>query len=124
MAGTHYTGKAGQFSVMAELSLRGYNVAIPEIDVGDDVFVLNDHTGQIKRLQVKTATSKKLERSGGYRCQFNIKVAHVRDAEAVGSYYILAARCGSRWRHLVMEKAILRDLIDRGAPMLAGGTAW
>jgi hypothetical protein len=32
-----YNGRAGQLAVMAELLLRGWNVAIPEVDVGDDV---------------------------------------------------------------------------------------
>jgi hypothetical protein len=38
---------------MAELALLGYNVAIPEIDTGDDVFVLNDQTGQLSRIQLR-----------------------------------------------------------------------
>ncbi len=29
---------------MAELLLRGWNVAIPEVDVGDDIFVVRDAT--------------------------------------------------------------------------------
>ena len=64
MPGTHYVGKAGQLAVMAELALRGYNVAIPEMDIGDDVFVLNDATGALSRVQVKTANGTKQERSG------------------------------------------------------------
>jgi hypothetical protein len=43
---------------MAELALRGYNVAIQEIDIGDDVFVLNDSTKQAVRIQVKTRKGK------------------------------------------------------------------
>ena len=31
-----YIGRAGQMAVMAEFLLRGYNVVIPEVDVGDD----------------------------------------------------------------------------------------
>ena len=37
-----YTGRAGQLAVMAELLLRGWNTAIPEVDVGDDIFVVRD----------------------------------------------------------------------------------
>jgi hypothetical protein len=32
-----YTGRSGQFAVMAEFLRRGYNVAIPEIDIGEDI---------------------------------------------------------------------------------------
>lgn len=31
-----YIGRSGQLAVMAEFLYRGYNVAIPEVDVGDD----------------------------------------------------------------------------------------
>jgi hypothetical protein len=39
MARENYVGRAGQLAVMAEFLLRGYNVAIPEVDEGDDIFV-------------------------------------------------------------------------------------
>jgi hypothetical protein len=35
-----YVGSAGQMAVMAEFLLRGWNVASPEIDVGEDLFVI------------------------------------------------------------------------------------
>ncbi len=112
MATTHYVGKAGQ---LAELSLRGYNVAIPEIDIGDDVFVLNDATGQLSRIQVKTATGRQLVRDNtSYRCQFSVRLSHVNDATVAGTHYVLVGRCGSRWRFLVIERAILRDRIANG----------
>ena len=38
MAGTSHIGKAGHLAAMAEFLLRGYNVAMPEVDVGDDIF--------------------------------------------------------------------------------------
>jgi hypothetical protein len=40
-------GKAGQLAVMAEFALRGYNVAMPEIDIGDDIFAVNDDNGNL-----------------------------------------------------------------------------
>ncbi|MFN9622301.1 MAG: hypothetical protein ACK587_05640 [Cyanobacteriota bacterium] len=50
MPGSQYVGKAGHLAVMGELSLRGYNVALPEIDKGDDIFAVNDVTGAIRHL--------------------------------------------------------------------------
>ena len=58
MATSLHVGKAGQLAVMSEFALRGYNVAIPEIDTGDDVFVVNDQKGAMSRIQVKTANPK------------------------------------------------------------------
>ena len=39
MPSLQHIGKAGHLAVMAEFANRGYNVAIPEIDIGDDIFV-------------------------------------------------------------------------------------
>lgn len=65
-----YTGRGGQFAVMAEFVVRGYNVAIPEIDVGDDIFVVKDSNGDLSRVQVKTASGKSLSRTGCYGATF------------------------------------------------------
>ena len=48
-----YLGKAGHLTVMSEFLLRGWNVAIPEIDIGDDIFVVQDESGTLRRVQVK-----------------------------------------------------------------------
>ncbi|MFN9688681.1 MAG: hypothetical protein ACK57X_07415 [Bacteroidota bacterium] len=42
---------------MSEFLTRGWNVAIPEVDVGDDIFVVQDDNGTLRRVQVKTSTS-------------------------------------------------------------------
>lgn len=114
MPTTHHTGKAGQFAVMAELAGRGYNVAIPEIDKGDDVFVLNDTTGHLFRLQIKTATGRHQTRADAYRCQFSVELGHVNDPAVGGSHYILVGRCSNRWRFLIIDRVVLADLIRRG----------
>ena len=118
MAASHYVGKAGQCAVMAELALRGYNVAIPEVDVGDDIFVLNDATGRLFRIQVKTATGKRLVKPvkdrRPYRCQFSLRRAHLKNSSKSGSYYVLAARCGGAWRFLIFKTYILYRRISAG----------
>ncbi len=53
---THF-GRAGEFFAMSELLLRGWNVAVPVVDVGDDVFVIDDNDKTTYRVQVKSATS-------------------------------------------------------------------
>lgn len=58
MPGTLYIGKAGHLAVMGELTLRGYNAAMPEIDKGDVVFIVRDDTGAMWRLQVKTSMGR------------------------------------------------------------------
>ena len=72
-----YVGRAGQMAVMAELLWRGLNVAFPEVDVGDDVFVVKDETGELWRVQVKTATAGPLP--DGYSAQFSISLEPARE---------------------------------------------
>jgi hypothetical protein len=38
-----YFGAAGQLAAMSKFLIRGYNVAIPQVDVGEDVLVVDDH---------------------------------------------------------------------------------
>jgi hypothetical protein len=68
-----YVGHAGQVAVMAEFLLRGWNVALPEVDVGEDMLVVKDETGELWRIQVKTATAKPLQT--GYFAQFNVSLS-------------------------------------------------
>jgi len=51
-----YLGKAGHLYIMSEILMLGWNVAIPEVDIGDDIFVVQDDNGTLRRVQVKTST--------------------------------------------------------------------
>jgi|GEM_PF-4307042 len=53
-----YIGKAGHLAVMSEFLMRGWNVATPEVDIGDDIFVVEDESGTMKRVQVKSSSAK------------------------------------------------------------------
>jgi len=39
-----YLGKAGHLKVMSEFLMLGWNVAIPEVNIDDDIFVVQDET--------------------------------------------------------------------------------
>jgi len=58
MAGkrSHF-GMAGQLAAMSEFLLRGYNVAVPAVDVGDDIFVVDDREGLLSLVQVSCSRS-------------------------------------------------------------------
>jgi len=68
LPGKLYVGRSGQLAAMSEFLLRGYNVATPEVDVGDDIFVVDDRKGTLWRIQVKTAIGT--ERDYCYSGQF------------------------------------------------------
>lgn len=46
---THF-GRAGEYYAMSELLLRGWNVAVPVVDVGDDAFVIDDRDKTTRRV--------------------------------------------------------------------------
>lgn len=56
-----HLGMAGQFAAMSEFLLRGYNVAVPAVDTGDDIFVVDDRDGLLFLVQVKTGTSSAVQ---------------------------------------------------------------
>jgi hypothetical protein len=70
-----YRGSAGELAVMSELLWRGWNVAAPQVDVGDDIFVVEDEHGTFYRVQVKTALAD--EREYGVSGQFSLQRRHL-----------------------------------------------
>lgn len=113
-----YTGKAGQLAVMAEFVVRGYNVSVPEIDIGDDLFVVRDATGELYRIQVKTANAKELKQSG-YSATFRVPLAQLARPQTPDLNYVLVVRSQERWAEFIVisrkELYVLRVNHDLGS---------
>lgn len=95
-----YIGRAGHFAVMSEFLLLGWNVAIPEVDVGDDIFVVRDQDAQLVRVQVKTARGKLVTLRNGQEqveAQFSVKWGQLADARTPDITYAVLVRLGSEW---------------------------
>ena len=106
-----YLGRGGQFAVMAEFPIRGHNVAIPEVDVGEDVFVVNDDSGVLNRIQVKTAQGKARSGLGGYTAKFSFGWPQVAKQRTPDLLYALVCRYQDRWCDFVLiERRTLFDL--------------
>jgi len=116
-----YISKAGHLAVMAEFALRGYNVAIPEIDKGDDVFVVDDRNRRLWRLQVKTATEQRHEGSGIYQVVVHEKQMITPPADGCEDYwFVFAIRRDAFWQFIVISRAQLHTYaIENGS--LHGG---
>ncbi|MFN0213079.1 MAG: hypothetical protein ACKVT2_02385 [Saprospiraceae bacterium] len=97
-----YLGKAGQFIVMSELLCRGWNVAIPEVDVGDDIFVVQDMNGDLIRVQVKTATGKRT--ASGTKAQFSTNLVQLAKSTPPKLVYIFVIRFEGIWQKLTLIK--------------------
>ena len=104
-----HTGSAGELAVASEFAFRGYNVAIPEIDKGDDLFVLNDATGAMSRIQVKTA-----KRKANGHFQFNIKQAAIDIAVIPDVSFVFALRVQNGWRFIILQRAQLSAYVLAG----------
>lgn len=107
---TAYLGKGGQFAVMSHIVVRGYNVAIPEIDVGSDIFVVQDRNSTLWRVQVKTATAT-INARGSLSAKFALPVAQLRRLPEVDDLiYSLVVFHQGAWRAFInIPRAKLED---------------
>lgn len=123
---SRHLGRAGHLVTMAELLVRGYNVAIPEIDDGDDVFVVHDATGDLHRVQIKTASPKLIYRDGsGFSAQFNVGLTQLEQPRYPDLHYIFVARHQGAWAawFLATRDELLRLHVARGFGSRSQGRA-
>lgn len=91
--------------------MLGWNVAIPEVDIGDDIFVVQDDNGTLRRVQVKTATS--IERKKGFSGQFSVSVKNLRNVTNILVHYIFVVRHKDEWsKPVIIRQDYLLDLFE------------
>ena len=95
-----YLGKAGHLTVMSEFLMLGWNVAIPEVDIGDDIFVVEDENGTLRRVQVKTSTST--VRKNHYSGQFSVSLKNLQTINRILVHYVFIVRHNDEWSKLVI----------------------
>lgn len=103
-----YIGKAGHLAVMSEFLMRGWNVVIPEVDIGDDIFVVQDNDGTLRKVQVKTATST--IRQSKFSGQFQVPLKQLRNISKIPVHYIFIIRHKDNWaRPVIIRQDNLLD---------------
>lgn len=110
-----FTGRAAQLAVMAELLRLRCNVAIPEVDLGTDVFAFKDDREEVVRLQVKACTVPRPYADGsGYSAKFALPLKQLdRLTDRPPLYYVLAVLRDGRWADFVIvSRARLRDYVN------------
>ena len=125
MSAANYVGKAGHLAVMGELAWRKYNVAMPEIDIGDDIFVFKDDTSHVWRIQVKTATAVQQVQSN--RFQYRVRESHLTAPANPSLHFVFAMRRTMGFDYVVIERGILqnyRATSRMGSNSTISGTAW
>jgi hypothetical protein len=106
-----YTGRSGQMAVMAELLDLGCNVAIPEVDVGSDLFAFQDDQEGVAHIQVKTArNTKSLAQAASYIGQIDVPMDQLKKP-GPALYYVFAMRLKGKWADfLIVERNHLNAL--------------
>lgn len=108
-----YLGKAGHLTVMSEFLTRGWNVAIPEVDIGDDIFVVQDDDGTLRRVQVKTSTST--VRQNSFSAQFNVPLNQLRNIANIPVHYVFIVRHNDQWtKPVIIRQDYLLDHFQNG----------
>jgi hypothetical protein len=110
---THF-GRAGEYFAMSELLLRGWNVAVPVVDVGDDVFVIDDNDKTTWRLQVKAAEGEAVPEAngGGVKAKFTLSRVQLRTGQPIELFFMLVVRHQRRWRLLIVPRLALFNIRD------------
>lgn len=94
-----YTGKAGQMAAMSEFLIRGWNVGIPEVDVGDDIFVVRDSDGDFHRVQVKTANATGKRKLAA---MYSFPLPQLRTPSQPELTYVMAVRYLEMWTDFIV----------------------
>jgi hypothetical protein len=106
-----FTGRAAQLAVMAELMRLRCNAAIPEVDVGTDVFAFKDDRPEVVRIQVKACTAPHLYADhSGYSAKFALPMKQFRrQDDRPPLFYALAVLRDEKWvDFLVVSRARLQ----------------
>lgn len=94
-----HLGMAGHYAALSEFLYRGYNVAVPAVDIGDDAYVVEDQVGAMWRLQVKT-TDRPEERVATYL----LSRRQLRDLKENELFFMFMARRQQRWRFILIAR--------------------
>ena len=105
---------SGHFAAMSEFLLRGWNVAIPFVDVGDDVLVVEDQEATVYRIQVKTATGVEVHDYEGVlwekTVRYTLSRAQLAKDKQVELCFMLVVRWEDGWRFILLRRDVLQDI--------------
>ncbi len=105
-----YVGRAGHLACMSECLSRGWNVAIPEVDVGEDIFVVEDATSIMRKVQVKSATGVAIK--NGFKAQYKVPIKQLQDTSDKGTdlRYVFVVRFNGQWQQYLI---LMRDELEK-----------
>jgi hypothetical protein len=96
---------------MAEFLVREWNVAIAEVDTGDDIYVVEENKGTLKRIQVKT--SSVTQRKNTFSAQYQVSFKSLNKISTSLIYYVFIARKKDDWaKHVIISQEQLLDYVQ------------
>lgn len=97
---------------MSEFLVRGWNVGIPEVDLGDDIFVVHQINGLLARVQVKSSIA--IKRSTGFSARFVVSMRQLRDVFGDPRvHFVFVVRLENGWsRPLLFAQEVLLDYVQ------------
>lgn len=99
---------------MSELLLRGWNVAVPVVDVGDDVFVIDDNDKTTLRVQVKSSLAQPEGKNPSTLvASFTLSRSQLWLPQQIELLYMLMIRLEARWTFLVIPRGRLQEIHDQ-----------
>ena len=110
-----FTGRAAQLAVVAELLRLRCNAAIPEVDLGTDVFAFKDNREEVVRLQVKACMVPYIYADGsGYSAKFALPMKQfLRQDDRPPLFYALTVLRDDRWvDFLVVSRSRLQSYFN------------
>jgi hypothetical protein len=90
----------------------GHNVAVPSVDVGDDVYIVEDRQGTMWRLQVKTTNATPKE-SQGERVvigAYGLSRSQLRTPKRNELFFMFMVRWEGHWRFVLIPRVRLREI--------------
>lgn len=101
-----HLGTAGHYAAMSEFLYRGYNVAVPAVDLGDDVYVVEDQMGTMWHLQVKTTDQSE------EKVTYLLSRRQLRDLKENELFFMFMARRQQCWRFILIRRDKLAEIRD------------
>ena len=95
-----YLGEAGQAAASSYFLARGWNVATPRVDIGDDLLVIDDMEGFFKRIQIKTAQT--VEGKVSFSTRFKLPMKQLQNRYNPELYYMFMVYRKNDWQHKVI----------------------
>ena len=106
-----YLGEAGQAAASSYFLARGWNVATPRVDIGDDLLVIEDNEGFFKRIQIKTA--QPIEHKASFAVRFKISIQQLQKRYNPELYFMFMVYRENDWQHkLIISRAALFNFYE------------